>query len=173
MPNELTHSPDPTARCAPAAPSTSTGSGAAPEDATTRLVVRPWWDPDLAVRGHDPRGAYAERFWLGVIGPSTLFLLRRLARGFETHPGGFAVDVAETARALGLGAGTGRNAPLTRSLDRACAFGLARRRPDGSVEVRTHLPPLARRQVARLPASVRRALEEWPPQGAPAAPGTA
>lgn len=126
-----------------------------------RLVVRPWWDPTLAVRGHDPRSPYAERFWLPVVGPSTLLLLRRLARGLEGHPGGFAVDLDETSRALGLGGGTGRNSPVRRTVDRACTFGLARRRDDGSLEVRTHLPDLSARQAARLPPSVRGSLADW------------
>lgn len=137
-----------------------------PTETASRLIVRPWWDPDLAVHGHDPRGAYAERFWLGVVGPSTLLLLRRLARGFESHPGGFAIDLGDTARALGLGTGTGRNSPIVRTVDRACAFGLARRRGDDTLEVRTHLPDLAPRQVARLPLSVRRSLQDWSGEGA-------
>jgi len=132
-----------------------------------RLTVRPWWDPDLATTGHPLRSDYVERYWLGVVGPSTLLLLRRFARGFDEFPGGFHVDVAETARALGLGRGTGRNAPLRRSIDRACTFGLARRRAsttaDGLevVEVRLHLPGLAPHQLARLPESVRRSHDAW------------
>lgn len=125
------------------------------------LTVTAWWDPTLAVQGVDPRDPYAERFWLGIVGPSTLLLLRRLARGLEEHPNGFRIAVADTARALGLGAGRGRNGPLNRTVDRACAFGLARRRAPDRLEVRTHLPPLTARQVAQLPEALRIAHDAW------------
>ncbi len=36
------------------------------------LHIRPWPDPVIDRLGHDPRSAYVERFWLGVLGPSTL-----------------------------------------------------------------------------------------------------
>ncbi|MFM7067910.1 MAG: hypothetical protein ACKOYM_00470, partial [Actinomycetes bacterium] len=94
---------------------------------------------------------------------STLLLLRRLARGLEEFPSGFRVDTRETAIALGLGAGLGRNAPLFRSIDRACTFGLARRLDAESLEVRTHLPDLPARHLARLPEAVRRSHHEWVP----------
>ena len=149
-------------------PSLSHPSQMPPADGPVRLTVRPWWDPHLAENGHPARSDYAERYWLGVVGPSTLLLLRRFARGFDEFPGGFHVDLAETARALGLGRGTGRNAPLQRSIDRACTFGLARRvapaPASGSlpvVEVRLHLPHLAPHQLARLPESVRRSHDAW------------
>jgi hypothetical protein len=37
----------------------------------TILPVRPWPDPVIDALGHDPRSAYVERFWLGILGPST------------------------------------------------------------------------------------------------------
>jgi hypothetical protein len=125
------------------------------------LVVRAWWDPELATRGFDPRGAYVERYWLGVIGPSALLLIRRFARGLEEHPGGFRADLADTARALGLGAGTGKQSPIVRTIDRACMFGTMRRAGPGELEVRTHLPRLSRRQLERLPAVVRNSHDSW------------
>lgn len=36
------------------------------------VTVRPWADEVLDRVGFDPRSAYVERFWLGVIGPSTM-----------------------------------------------------------------------------------------------------
>ena len=151
-------------------PSPNHPSALPPVDAPARLTVRPWWDPVLAETGHTARSDYAERYWLGVVGPSTLLLLRRFARGFDEFPGGFHVDLAETAQALGLGRGTGRNAPLQRSIDRACNFGLARRATPSSgatgvpvVEVRLHLPHLSPHQLARLPESVRRSHDAWTP----------
>jgi hypothetical protein len=124
-------------------------------------TVRSWWDPSIAVSGFDPRSEYAERFWLPIVGPSTLLLLRRFARGLDEHPSGFRVGVADTGRALGLGAGTGRGAPVNRTVDRACTFELARRVEVDVVEVRSHLPRLAPRQIDRLPTVLRRAHAEF------------
>ena len=59
------------------------------------LAVRPWPDPVIDALGHDPRSAYVEHFWLGILGPSTTWLLRRLAAGFETSPSGFDLQLAE------------------------------------------------------------------------------
>jgi len=137
------------------------------------VVVRAWWDPDLATTGFPPRSAYAERYWLGVIGPSALLLLRRFARGLEEHPAGFRADLADTARALGLGAGTGRQSQIVRTIDRACMFGTMRRAAPDELEVRTHLPRLTRRQLERLPEVVRRSHDSWlahPANGAPVPP---
>ncbi len=125
------------------------------------ITVRAWWDPSLVGVGHDPRGDYVERFWLGVVGPSTVLLLRRFARGLEVHPSGFRVGLAETARALGLGAGTGRNSPVVRTIDRARSFGLARDLGAGELAVRTIVPPLPRRHVQRLPETLQRAHAAW------------
>jgi hypothetical protein len=136
-----------------------TGATAAAPPPT--LTIRAWWDPTLADRGHDPRGDYVERFWLGVVGPSTILLLRRFARGLEVHPSGFRVGLVDTARALGLGTGTGRNSPMVRTIDRARAFGLARELPDGDLAVRTSVPTLPRRHVQRLPEPLQRAHAAW------------
>ena len=135
--------------------------------------MRPWWDPSLAVAGFDPRSAYAERFWLPVVGPSTLLLLRRFARGLEEHPTGFRVSLADTGRALGLGSGTGRTSPVNRTIERACTFGLARRVDTDSIEVRSHLPRLAPRQLDRLPPVLRRAHRDYLVRAAPELPPAA
>lgn len=132
-----------------------------PAGGPTHLTIRPWWDPELARTGVDPRSTYAERFWLPVIGPSTLLLIRRFARGLDEHPSGFRVPVADTARALGLGTGNGRNSPLLRTVDRACTFGLARRPEVERVDLRTHLPRLDERRLRRLPDVLREAHDRW------------
>ena len=47
-------------------------------DATTEpaepahLRIVPWRDEVIDRVGHDPRSAYVERFWLGILGPSNL-----------------------------------------------------------------------------------------------------
>lgn len=125
------------------------------------LEVVPLPDPVLDAVGYAPASPYVERFWLGLLGPSTTWLVRRFARGLDQHPRGFRVDLVETSLALGLGESVSRNSSLQRSLLRACQFGLAERVHDGRIAVRLTIPPLSRRQVERLPSSVRAAHAEW------------
>jgi hypothetical protein len=125
------------------------------------LAVRPWPDEVIDTLGHDPRSAYVERFWLGVLGPSTTWLLRRLATELEASPAGFELDLAAAARALGLGHTGGRNSPFMRCLVRACQFNLARADGDDGLAVRRKLPPLNRRQVLRLPPELADEHRRW------------
>ena len=124
------------------------------------LQVTAWPDPVLDRLGHDPRSFYAERFWLPVLGPSCLLLVRRLAADLERVPEGFTVDCATWARELGIGMKGGRHGPFWRALDRACRFG-AVRRAGPRLTVRRRLPPLTARQVERLPESLHTAHGEW------------
>lgn len=89
-------------------------------------------------------------FYLGILGPSAVVAARRLAAWLEASPEGFAVPPAVLARQLGLGTGTGRNAPLTKTLTRLAGFGLAAVRDD-AYAMRLAFPPLNPRQVRRLP----------------------
>ena len=125
------------------------------------LPVRPWPDPVIDVLGHDPRSLYVERFWLGVLGPSTTWLLRLMAAHLEASPAGFELDLVEAAQALGLGGHGGRHSPFMRSLMRICRFELGESRSDGTFAVRRKLPPLNRRQLLRLPPSLQEAHREW------------
>ena len=117
------------------------------------IRVVPWVDPVVDALGFDPRSDYVELFWLGVIGPSTTWLMRRLAAGFDRSPEGFTLDLIETARALGIGGHGGlgsRNSPFARTLVRACQFGLAQ--PNGTqLAVEAPTPP-AERAPARAAA---------------------
>jgi hypothetical protein len=124
------------------------------------LTIRPWPDPVIDQVGHDPRSAYVERFWLGILGPSTTWLLRRMAAGLEAEPGGFDLDLGETARSLGLG-GEGRHSPFVRALTRCCQFELALPSDDGVLAVRRKLPPLSRRQLQRLPEALQDEHRRW------------
>jgi hypothetical protein len=127
------------------------------------LTVRPWADEVIDALGFDPRSPYVERFWLGVLGPSTTWLLRHLAAGFDTAPEGFEVSLGETARALGLGDRGGRHSPFLRTVNRMIQFELARVLSPGAGElaVRRRLPPLSRRQTARLSPDLQIAHEHW------------
>lgn len=127
----------------------------------TILPVRPWPDSVIDALGHDPRSAYVERFWLGILGPSTTWLLRYLANRLDATPEGFDLDLASTAQALGLGAKGGRHSPFMRALSRCCQFDVAEARPDGTLAVRRKLPPLTRRQVMRLSPELIAAHQAW------------
>jgi len=127
----------------------------------TILPVRPWPDPVIDALGHDPRSAYVERFWLGILGPSTTWLVRYLANRLDASPEGFDLDLAATASALGLGARGGRHSPFMRALSRCCQFDVAEARPDGVLAVRRKLPPLTRRQILRLSPELVAAHQAW------------
>src|SRR5271155_5803218 len=107
-------------------------------------------DEVLDQLGFDPRSGYVEDYWLGILGPSTVWLMRRLAAGFEYSPSGFDLDLAETARSLGLGGRGGRHSPFPRAINRTVQFGLARLTGPAELSVRRRLPSLNRGQVNRL-----------------------
>jgi hypothetical protein len=125
------------------------------------LHVRPWPDEILDHMGHDPRSSYVEDYWLGLLGPSTTWLLRRLAAGFEYSPDGFDLDLAETARSLGLGDRSGRHSPFVRSINRTVQFGLAQISGADELCVRRRLPPLNRAQLGRLSPALQARHAAW------------
>lgn len=131
------------------------------------LAIRPW--PDLVIDdvGHDPRSPYVEQFWLGVLGPTATWLLRRLVAGLEAAPAGFELDLAATSVELGLGTHLGPHTPFIRSIRRCCRFGAADLVDDATLRVRRKLPPLTRIQVERLPDRLRVAHDRWTAREAP------
>ena len=125
------------------------------------LAVMPWPDDVVEGIGFDPRSPYVERFWLGVIGPSTTWLIRRIAAGFDSSPEGFEMPLGETARALGLGDRGGRHSPFLRTVNRMIQFELAQVAGPNRLMVRRRLPPLNRRMMARLSPALQQAHERW------------
>src|SRR5579875_246128 len=125
------------------------------------VVVRPWVDETLDRAGFDPRSPYVERFWLGIIGPTATWLIRRVAAGFDASPEGFEMSIGETSRALGLGDPAGRGSAFFRTLNRLVQFDLARELAPGELQVLRRLPPLTRRQLARLSPALQEAHESW------------
>src|SRR4029453_2901211 len=149
------------------------------EPTALRLTVRPWSDPVIDVLGHDARSSYVERFWLGILGPSTTWFLRLVAGHLDREPDGFDLDLAEAARSLGLGsplprpgpldgepdgfdldlaeaAGSlglgsplGRHSPLQRAVRRTVQFGLARTVGRGGPHFPRRTPPLPPGPVPR------------------------
>jgi hypothetical protein len=140
---------------------------ALPTFPTPTLTVRPW--PDLVIDevGHDPRSPYVERFWLGLLGPTATWLLRRLVAGLEETPAGFELDLAVTATELGLGNHSGPHSPFLRAIQRCCRFGAAELVDDSTLRVRRKLPPLTRAQVERLPDLLRGSHDQWVSRHAP------
>ncbi len=104
--------------------------------------------------GFDPRSAYVEKYWLGILGPSTTVLIRHLAVALERSPNGTTIDVADTARSLGLKA-SGRNSSFQRSLARACHFGIATAPHSGLLLMRRALPRVGAGLIERLPGSLQ------------------
>jgi hypothetical protein len=102
-------------------------------------------DPLLDELGYDPRSAYVEWCWLGIIGPSATFAARALAGALAVNPDGGDVPLAALAGQLGLNL-----LGLLHALDRLCRFGLATTY-GGGLAFRRKWPPIAAPQVARLP----------------------
>jgi hypothetical protein len=125
------------------------------------LSVRSWPDHVIDAVGHHPCSAYVENFWLGVLGPSTTFLLRHLVTTLEAAPDGFDLSLEITARRRGLGDKGGRNSPFMRSLARLVQFELAELEDERTLAVRLRVPPLNRRQVLRLPPTMQEAHLQW------------
>lgn len=121
------------------------------------VTVRPWPDPVIDQLGHDPRSHYVETYWLGILGPSTTWLLRRIVAGFDDDGciDGYELDLTETARCLGLGERRTRHSPFARALTRLVQFDMAQLQGEGVLAVRRKVPPLNRRQILRLPISLQ------------------
>lgn len=127
------------------------------------IVVVPWHDDVVDRIGFDPRSQYAELFWLNVLGPSASWLLRRMVTGLDEYPGGYELDLEQTAGALGLSyssGASGTSSPFIRSLNRCVLFGAAQ--PiSGGLAVRRRLPPVAARQLQRMPEYLRATHAAW------------
>ncbi|MGH9300366.1 MAG: hypothetical protein ACRD0I_04590 [Acidimicrobiales bacterium] len=119
------------------------------------IRILPWVDPVIDQLGHDPRSSYVETYWLGILGPSTTWLIRRMAAELDVAPLGIDIDMADMAGCLGLGVHQGRNSPFARSLCRMVDFGVARPHGQLALEIRRKLPGLTRRQLMRLPSSLQ------------------
>jgi len=124
------------------------------------LVIVPWHDDVVDPIGFDTRSTYVELFWLNVLGPTATWLVRRIATGLDEYPGGYELDLEQTARALGLSYAPGNSNPFTRALQRCVLFGVAQ--PiSGGLAVRRRLPPVAARHVSRMPEHLQIAHRAW------------
>ena len=139
------------------------GTGAHSQSPAEIEVMRVvgWPDPVIDKLGYDPRSLYVETFWLGILGPTCTWLMRRLAAGLDEDPAGFDLDLADTARALGLSGRSGRHSPFRRALARCVTFQVARREGPTTLAVRRRLPPLPRRHLLRLPPTLQERHAHW------------
>lgn len=131
-----------------------------PEPPAPTITIRPWLDPVVDDDGFDPRSRYVEVFWLGVLGPTATWLVRRLVAGLERSPEGYELDLQATAREMGLSYSTGRSSPFSKALQRCVMFGLAHAF-DGGLAVRRRVPPISFRHLRRMPESVQAAHASW------------
>lgn len=139
-------------------PTAPPGGGAS--SPTLSITVRPWVDPVVDDDGFDPRSRYVEVFWLGVLGPTATWLLRRLVAGLERSPEGYQLDLQATAQAMGLSYASGRSSPFSKALQRCVMFGLAH--PiEGGLAVRRRVPAISFRHLRRMPDSVQAAHADW------------
>ena len=123
----------------------------------TTLTIVPWPEPMIDTLGHDPRSLYVETFWLPILGPTALLLLRHLATRFDETSEGVELRVAETSQALGVGNREGSSSPILRTLARLEQFEVAYADPlSPTIAVRRNLPPVTRRQLGRLPMAIQR-----------------
>jgi hypothetical protein len=130
-------------------------------NAPDTLHIRPWRDDLIDSAGLDPRSNYVETYWLIFLGPSTTWLLRRLAAGFDLAPDGYPVVLGETAQSLGLSDRGARKSAFVRAVTRTIRFDLAFPEAPDVLAVRRKVPPLNRRQVEQLPGSLRSAHRRW------------
>jgi hypothetical protein len=116
-----------------------------------RIPVVAWELP--ASCGVEPSSFYVETYWLPMLGPSATWALRRINAWLATAPqSGLWLPVEPLARSLGLGSAAGRNCPMRRTLARLVDFRMGEIDEDrGVLALRTVIPPLTDRQVARLP----------------------
>ena len=129
-----------------------------PQDGSVRIV--PWPDALADSAGHPVRSEYVENYWLGILGPTATWLLRRVTDALTTSGGGAELDLREVAGSLGLAYHPGRPNPFARGVDRLVMFGLLRHvssTPVPTFAVRTRVPSLSHRQLSRLPDRLRTA----------------
>lgn len=122
----------------------------------TSALIIPMAEPEFDNVGFDPRSHYAETFWLPVLGPSTLWLMRNLAQRFDTEPDGFTLDLHEVSTSLGIRSKGGRNNSFHRAFGRIVSFNMGRTIDDDTIAVRRVMPALHSGQVRRLTTRLQR-----------------
>ena len=123
-----------------------------PEALTVHAVPHP--NPKVQRVGFELHDTYVELVYAGVIGPTSVMLLRRLPVLWrEREPA--LVDLRELGLSLGLGASTAPSGHTWRTIQRLVRFGMAHWLPGDELGVRTQVAPLHLRQLGRLPEWTR------------------
>lgn len=126
------------------------------------LQIVAWKDARPQDNGHDPRSMYVEMFWLGILGPSAVWLMRYLARLIEDAPSeGTWLEVQNTALAIGLASGRNRTTVFERTIERLVRFNVASTVNSHTLGVSMNLPGLSSRQIARLPPELVGQHQQW------------
>jgi hypothetical protein len=130
------------------------------DDRSPVISITAWFDPVIDDSGYDPRSTYVETFWLGVLGPTATWLIRRLAAGLDRHPDGYRIDLRHLAREMGLSYSAQRASPFAKALNRCVMFGVAHPTADG-LAVRRRIPPVAVRHLRRMTRHLQVAHDDW------------
>ena len=107
------------------------------------------WPKDFEGPSFAAGGEYVERCWTGVLGPTGVLMLRDLAQRLQSETSPVHVNLDELGRALGVGHQGGRNSVLNRTMSRLERYGMAMALPDGTLAIRTDIPPLPGAAVRR------------------------
>jgi hypothetical protein len=102
---------------------------------------------------HEPDDPYVEGVWLPVVGPASYVAWHHLARLANSSPHA-TITLDGLAAATGLGTPRGHQSPLHRTLRRLARFDLAHV-DDARIRVRTALPFVTGRQLARLDPGIQ------------------
>lgn len=136
-----------------------------PSDSENAFIdIIEWNDPLVAASGFPISDTYVELFWLPILGPTATWLIRRCAHGLTEQPQGYTVDMADLAQRIGVAYSLGRHNPFARALHRCIMFGAAQQialHPRRTLAVRTTLPALPQRHLARLPEQLQIAHHDW------------
>lgn len=135
-----------------------------------QLKILPWRDSITDISGYDPRSAYVEMFWLPILGPSCIWLMRRLAIWLDKYPDGFEISAVSLARELGIGvrpnAHSSRISPIRKSLIRCSDFGITYFQDDSQpgsscIYVKKRFPRISDRLQGKLNDRLKRAHKLW------------
>lgn len=127
-----------------------------PVDLPAVLLVERWADPLIEEHGHALDSEYVETFWLSTLGPTALWLARRLAQTAQRGPSEARTGLL--AAELGVDGALHKNGVMARTVARLRMFGVAELHGQ-TLRVRTHLAPLNRRQAKHLPPHLAALLE--------------
>lgn len=123
-----------------------------------------WTEPLTDYLGFELGTQYAEYFWLPILGPSVMWLLRRTDQILKVEPGGATISVAYLAAILGLGSTKGGSSLIERSIRRSLYFSVAKRIDDDTIAFKTKLAPLSPKQLERLPQTLQEAHARFHPK---------